>query len=87
MKVPGYQQSNGCHPVLMKLMQWCQLLRRRKGGQGLVEYTFVIAFVCLMVAVCFSLANGSLFYALSQSHSRIVGEFDNINNRTEQYSH
>lgn len=59
-------------------------LPRRKKGQGLMEYIFIIAFVSLLIAFCFGFGSGSLMFALSQSHSRIVGEFDRINNETQR---
>lgn len=70
-----------------RLLRFCKrfVLPERKKGQGLVEYTCVIAFVCLMVALVFSFSSGTLFAALSQSHSRIVSEFDRINNETAKY--
>lgn len=61
-------------------------LRKKEKGQGIVEYAFIIAFVSLLVVLCFGFANGTLATALSQAHSRMVSEFNRMNDATERFN-
>lgn len=52
-------------------------------GQGISEYAAVLAFTCFLIILVFSFSQNTLAYALSESVSSIVGQFDRINNATE----
>ena len=53
--------------------------RRSKKGQGITEYATVIAFVCFIVALAFSLAHGTLFAAVSDAYSGCANSLDRMN--------
>jgi Flp pilus assembly pilin Flp len=44
---------------------------RDEDGQSITEYAAVIAFVGVLIAVCFAIARGGLFAAVSDSFSSI----------------
>lgn len=52
---------------------------RRKRGQAITEYAAVMAFVSLIVALAFNLAQGSLFAGLSHSYSTVTGTLYALN--------
>lgn len=51
-------------------------------GQGISEYAAVLAFVCLLIITVFHFTQGGLAFAISQSHSSLVNQFDRLNNAT-----
>ncbi len=69
------------------------LLRRKKRsrvrgarGQGISEYGAMLAFVAVLVALCFSIANGKLSSAVSAAFSSIANQLNTmstaVNNAT-----
>jgi Flp pilus assembly pilin Flp len=48
-------------------------------GQSITEYGAIIAFVGVIIAVAFSIANGTLFGAISQSYSSVSSALDATN--------
>lgn len=54
--------------------------RRSSKGQGITEYASVIAFVCVIIAMAFNFAHGSLFSGISNSYSSVSGNLDQLNN-------
>lgn len=52
-----------------------------------MEYIFLIAFVALLIAFCFSMASGTVSSALSECQSSLVNQYNRINNQVEQASH
>ena len=55
---------------------------QEEDGQGISEYAAVLAFVSLLIICVFGFTQGSLSFAISQTHSTIVGQFDRLNNAT-----
>jgi Flp pilus assembly pilin Flp len=51
---------------------------RRENGQGVVEYFSILAFVSLLVALCFALGQGTFSEALFQSFSSMVSQFNRL---------
>ena len=51
-------------------------------GQSITEYASCIAFVGVLVAVVFAIANGGLFSAVSQSYSSVAGQLTRLNSYT-----
>ena len=70
------------HQLVLKSLALLRRLRlkKREGGQGIVEYFSILAFVALLIATVFGIANGTLYNALSQSCSRMVAQMDRLNN-------
>jgi Flp pilus assembly pilin Flp len=52
---------------------------RKNRGQAVVEYSAVIAFVCVMIALAFRIANGTLFGAISGAYSNVNGTLQLLN--------
>jgi Flp pilus assembly pilin Flp len=58
------------------------LKKRRRGrarkarGQGITEYGAMLAFVAVLVAMCFSIANGKLTSSVSAAFSAIAGRLN-----------
>jgi Flp pilus assembly pilin Flp len=44
---------------------------QNEDGQSITEYGAIIAFVGVIIAVAFAIANGTLFGAISQSYSSV----------------
>lgn len=53
--------------------------RRSRKGQAITEYATVIAFVCFIVALAFSLAHGTLFAAISDAYNGTATALDKMN--------
>lgn len=53
--------------------------KRKAQGQAIVEYSAVIAFVCVMIGIAFNLARSSLFGGISTSYSTVNGTLDKLN--------
>jgi hypothetical protein len=53
--------------------------RRSKKGQAITEYATVIAFVCFIIALAFSLAHGTLFAAISDAYYGTATALDRMN--------
>lgn len=51
-------------------------------GQGITEYGAVLAFVSLLIITVFAFTQGSLSFAISQTHSGLVRQFDRLNDAT-----
>jgi Flp pilus assembly pilin Flp len=52
---------------------------RKNRGQAIVEYSACIAFVCVMIALAFRIANGTLFGAISGAYSNVNGTLQLLN--------
>jgi Flp pilus assembly pilin Flp len=55
-----------------------RMRRRSKRGQGISEYGAMLAFVAILVALCFSITNGHLAGAVSAAFSSIAGQLNNL---------
>jgi Flp pilus assembly pilin Flp len=53
--------------------------RRKQQGQSIVEYSAVLAFVAIIIACAFSLAQGSFFAGISNSYSNVNAILDRQN--------
>ena len=51
---------------------------KQEEGQGIVEYTSILAFVALLIALCFSFSRGTLSAALSQSFSSATAQLSSL---------
>ncbi|HEY9681219.1 MAG TPA: hypothetical protein V6C86_06545 [Oculatellaceae cyanobacterium] len=49
---------------------------RKTRGQGITEYGAIIAFVAVLVALCFGIANGKLASSVSAAFSAIAGRLN-----------
>jgi Flp pilus assembly pilin Flp len=52
-----------------------------RSAQGITEYGAILAFVALLIAVVFSVANGGLENAISTTFSNIAAALNNLNNQ------
>ncbi len=55
-----------------------QYRRRSKLGQGITEYTSVIAFVALLVSLVFSITRGTLYPAISGAYQAAATNINNL---------
>jgi Flp pilus assembly pilin Flp len=56
---------------------WKKRVRRAR-GQGISEYGAMLAFVAVLVALCFSIANGHLAAAVSTAFSAVSGQLNGL---------
>jgi Flp pilus assembly pilin Flp len=52
--------------------------RRSKRGQGISEYGAMLAFVAILVSLCFSITNSSLKAAVSAAYSSISNQLNSL---------
>jgi hypothetical protein len=52
--------------------------RRSARGQGISEYGAMLAFVAILVALCFSITNGRLTQAVSAAYSSISNQLNSM---------
>lgn len=52
--------------------------RRNRKGQGITEYGAIIAFVALLVSLCFGFTKGSLAPAISSAFSTVKENLNNL---------
>jgi hypothetical protein len=78
-KTPGSDQEFlVCGGITQVVRRQPSSIRRRKRGQGITEYGAIIAFISLLVALCFSLSKGSLLPAVSNAFSVMEGNMNNL---------
>lgn len=65
--------------MLKNLFVWFVEFGADEQGQSITEYGAIIAFVGLLVALVFHLAQGGLFGAVSQSFSSVNSGLDSLN--------
>jgi Flp pilus assembly pilin Flp len=53
-----------------------KIILRRARGQGITEYGAVLAFVAILVALCFSIANGKLGTAVCGAFSSAANQLN-----------
>lgn len=71
------------------LAEWILMLKKilaqfvkEEEGQGITEYAAILAFTCLLIIAVFGFSQGTLAFALSQSVSSMVNQYDRLNNAT-----
>jgi Flp pilus assembly pilin Flp len=64
---------------MLRLRQSLAHFLRDEDGQSITEYGAVIAFVGVMIAICFGMARGGLFGALSDSFSAVTSGMGEMN--------
>jgi Flp pilus assembly pilin Flp len=64
---------------MLRLRRFLLNVLADESGQNIVEYCAVIAFVGVIIALAFNLAQGSLFVGLSQSFSSVPCQLNNVN--------
>ena len=55
-------------------------LLKEESGQGITEYGAILAFVALLIAVVFSLAQGKLAVAICTAFSNVAVQLTTLNN-------
>ena len=61
----------------MFLLKKSRRVRARKArGQGITEYGAMLAFVAVLVAMCFGIANGKLAASVSAAFSAVSGRLN-----------
>jgi Flp pilus assembly pilin Flp len=78
--------------IRVQLLVYEELCHRIKtfvnseGGQGIVEYGAILAFVAILVGLTFALTTGSLSAAISGSFSSMAGQLKSLNAASSQAS-
>jgi Flp pilus assembly pilin Flp len=61
-------------------------IRRNSRGQGISEYGAMIAFVAVLVALCFNLTTGHLGGAICAAFSAVSSQLNNMSNEANAAS-
>jgi hypothetical protein len=61
--------------------------KRSQRGQGISEYAAVIAFVCVLIAMAFQIAHGTIFSTISESYSSCQNSLSALNAVSQAPSH
>ncbi len=57
-----------------------------ESGQGITEYGAILAFVAILVALVFSITQGTLKAAISAAFSAVVSQLNNLSSAAAQGS-
>ncbi len=57
-----------------------------ESGQGITEYGAILAFVAILVALVFSITQGTLTQAISAAFSAVVSQLNNLSSAAAQGS-
>jgi Flp pilus assembly pilin Flp len=64
--------------IVKPIRERLNLFIRDESGQGIAEYSSILAFVAVMVAFLFSVAKGSLATSISAAFGAVIGQINSL---------